>query len=129
MPITSQLDPSRELTTFVGKGKVSIDDILEMLKPFFEGQVTKNILWDFREATPDIGDLKGQLRRLVKTSDRARELRSDGKTALIASSDLVYGLLRMYQTFAELRGLAHKVRVFRAMEEAHQWLDVGEDTR
>lgn len=123
MPITSEQDHSRELTIFVGSGKVSIDDILEALRPFFEGQVTRDIIWDFSEVQPDVGDLTGQLRRLVKFSDRARELRAEGKTALVSKMDLVYGLLRMYQAFAELRGLAHAVRVFRTTEEAHRWID------
>jgi len=123
MTITSHLDQSRQLTTFIATGKVSFNDIIEALRPFFVGRATKNVLWNFCEAQPDLDDLTENINMIAKFSDKERELRSTGKTALVASTDLLYGLLRMYETFADLHDLAHSVEAFRTMEDALQWID------
>ncbi len=123
MPITSHTDQSKQLTTFVATGEVSFSDIIRALKPFFEGHATKNVLWDFREAQPDVDNLTENIDKLAEHSDKERELRSTGKTALVGTKDLMYGLLRMYETFANIHSLAHSVKAFRTIEEAYQWLD------
>lgn len=123
MPITSHLDQSRQLTTFVATGEVSFNDIIEALRPFFLGRATKNVLWNFCEAQPDVDDLSKNIEMIAKFSDKERVLRSAGKTALVATADLMYGLLRMYETFADLHGLAHSVMAFRRIEDALQWID------
>ena len=57
---------------------------------------------------------------LVKTS---LGLRHGGKTAYVAMSDSVYGIIRMYKAFLESKDIAHEVQVFRSLDEAQQWLD------
>jgi hypothetical protein len=44
-----------------------------------------------------------------------------GRAAVIASSNLIYGLLRMYEVFNE--GNPAQIRVFREPDEALKWLE------
>jgi hypothetical protein len=60
------------------------------------------------------------LRRLAADVRNRPQLRAKSKSAVIASSNLVYGLLRMYEVFSE--GDPVEMRVFRKPEEAMAWL-------
>jgi hypothetical protein len=60
------------------------------------------------------------LRKLAADIKHRPELRARSKSAVIASSNLVYGLLRMYEVFSE--GDPVEMRVFRKPEEAMAWL-------
>ena len=60
------------------------------------------------------------LRRTAADAKRRPELQVPGRAAVLTSSNLVYGLLRMYEVFNE--GNPAEVRVFRRPEEAMTWL-------
>jgi hypothetical protein len=60
------------------------------------------------------------LRRTAADTSNRPEMRVPGRAAVLASSNLIYGLLRMYEVFSE--GQATKIRVFRQPEEAMAWL-------
>ena len=51
MPITSQVDKSKNLTIYTLTGELTIDEIHEALKSFWEAhELTLNLLWDARSA-------------------------------------------------------------------------------
>jgi hypothetical protein len=55
--------------------------------------------------------------------DKANEEKLAGmRTALVATTDLVFGFARMYQTLAEVRDSPLTVEVFRTTEKAREWL-------
>jgi hypothetical protein len=59
--------------------------------------------------------------RKVAADVRSRpEMSVPGRAAVLASSNLVYGLLRMYEVFSD--GDPVEIRVFRKPEEAMAWL-------
>jgi hypothetical protein len=60
------------------------------------------------------------LRKTAADAKRRPELQVPGRAAVLASSNLVYGLLRMYEVFNE--GNPAEIRVFRRPEEAMAWL-------
>jgi len=45
-----------------------------------------------------------------------------GKTAIVVNETLKFGLVRMYETFAEREGIATETRPFYDLAEAAQWL-------
>jgi len=49
------------------------------------------------------------------------------RTPIVASTDLLYGFSRMYQSLAELRGSPLTVEVFRTVGEAREWLGLQDD--
>jgi hypothetical protein len=60
------------------------------------------------------------LRRTAADAKRRPQLQVPGRAAVLASSNLIYGLLRMYEVFNE--GNPAEIRVFRKPEEAMAWL-------
>ena len=94
-PITARTDRSKDLTTYLCSGQISVDEILSALKEYFSGEVTKNVLWDFAEADvdmhqPQIDRLMIYLRRLPP---QELEKRRGGRVAIIAPKEYVIGIM------------------------------------
>ena len=60
------------------------------------------------------------LRRTAEESKKRPQMQVPARAAVLASSNLIYGLLRMYEVFNE--GNPSETRVFRKPEEAIAWL-------
>jgi hypothetical protein len=82
----------------------------------------------FRPGMPGIIDCRRvkslfsilDLRRTAADAKQRPKMQVPGRTAVLASSNLIYGLLRMYEVFNE--GNPARIRVFREPEEAMAWL-------
>ncbi|MDD2271384.1 MAG: hypothetical protein PHP95_11815 [Desulfuromonadaceae bacterium] len=48
--------------------------------------------------------------------------RRNAKVAIVAPSDLVFGLSRMYETFSEVNSMPQNIYVFRNQADADKWL-------
>jgi hypothetical protein len=122
MPINSTIDHSRDLTIHTGTGDVSFEEVMTTLRQSWEGQTTKNALWDARKAkTPDLSS--HDLERIADYIMTHAEKRAGGKSAMVAPSELEYGLSRVYDAWHDIRRFPFQFRVFRSIEEANEWLD------
>ncbi len=82
-------------------------------------------LWDSRDTT-NIGDLSGSdIRQIGVIMAANASRRGSGKTAVVVSGDLGFGMARMYELVTE-GDRANTFRVFRDMEQARTWLGVEE---
>ena len=79
----------------------------------FSGDVSQAVLIDI--SAKDVS-------QIAHVPRQSLELRQDGKTVIIAPSDLAFGLSRMYQTSTQPEPLPFEVQVFRDSEAAHKWL-------
>jgi hypothetical protein len=71
----------------------------------------------------DFADLTAaQIRALVDAQARNKVKRGGGRAAIVVSQEVAYGLVRMYEAYADQQ-VALRPRVFRSYEEAHAWLD------
>jgi len=124
LPITSHTDPSQKLTALTAKGDITLEDIIEVVKNFKSDPPEKYILWDFSEAYPADPFDAEDMDRIATLAKSNLNLRSqpDGKTAFVATSDFIFGIIRMYTTYLELQQPTHEIQVFRSLEDAHQWL-------
>jgi hypothetical protein len=125
MPITSKVDKKMNLTTFTLTGELTLDEILGALKSFWKGrELTLNTLWDTRNAI--VTHLKssemGKIAEFIGQNRNRFEERKNRKAAIVASTDLQYGLSRILGTVYEREDVPIKLRPFRKMEEAVQWL-------
>jgi hypothetical protein len=125
MTITRSVDQEKQLTIFIVVGKPSFEETLEVLKPFYEKHPTKNLLWDFRNASFETLSSKN-LEAIADYVKQHGEVRAGGKTAFVVSKDLEYGLFRMIETFGEIRKIPIYTEVFRSMDEAVHWLEEDE---
>ncbi|HTA21737.1 MAG TPA: hypothetical protein VK989_20730 [Polyangia bacterium] len=60
------------------------------------------------------------LRRTAADARTRPQMQVPGRAAVLASSNIIYGLLRMYEVFNE--GNPSQTRVFRELEPAMAWL-------
>jgi hypothetical protein len=129
MPITSQVDKTKNLIIYTMTGELTLDDIQNKIKSFWEAHdLTLNTLWDARSAK--LTNLKSSdMERITALISRYRhrfEERRGGKSAVVASSDLQFGLSRVLGTLYEIKDFPAKLQIFRIMDEAMAWLDQDE---
>jgi hypothetical protein len=65
------------------------------------------------------------LRKTAADAKKRPQMQVPGRAAVLATSNLIYGLLRMYEVFNE--GNPAEIRVFRKPEEAMVWLKDGDE--
>lgn len=119
--ITTIRDEARDLTAHLCEGRVAIEEIAETIRKFYSGVPTRHVLWDLTEA--DVSDIhSSQIESLADLVKSIAHSRSGGKTALVAASDLSFGLSRVYQALAEITDQASELQVFRSVEEARAWI-------
>lgn len=131
MPIAYRIDHDQRLVLANPHGALTDADIFGYQQEAWSRADTKEYdeLVDMRGVTQvafvpadrmsDLADLSGSM-------DAPGSL---SKLAIIATNDLHFGLARMYQTKREMAAQGTKtVRVFRAREDALQWLGVSIET-
>ena len=129
MPIILKVDKANSLTIFTMIGEINIDEIHDAIKSFWQAQeLTLGALWDVRHAK--LTDLESSDVERIAASIRQYahrfEERNTGKTAIVASSDLQFGLSRILGTFYEIEDIPTPLKIFRNMDEAMEWLDQDE---
>ena len=123
MSITSNIDPSRQLSTFIATGKISSYEIIETMESFYNKQPIENVLWDFRYADLKALIFSDELENVTTSFFKSNwKLKKAGKTAIVAPNDLWFSVARMYAKIAEIKNLSHIIQIFRFMDEAIKWL-------
>lgn len=128
MPARDHFDAERNLLLVVFDGTIADEDLLKYARQAIETSRSSgghDELIDLR-AIEDAGQIESRtLRRvadLFTSSDRTPE---QSRVAIVATSDVQYGLARMYQAFRSESPL--DLRVFREMEEARAWLGISSE--
>lgn len=119
--IQATKDVGAQLTSIKASGKFEAREMLDWLMRYYEGEVTKFILWDFAQA--DLSALKTEeLRGFAAEARVHAQSRKGGKTALVFSRDSDFGLGRLFEALAEMEEVPFTVRSFRSMKKAKEWL-------
>ncbi len=84
---------------------------------------TTLILWDFTNATWS-GIATDELQELTRKAKKYS--RKGGKTALVFSKDIDFGIGRMLEAFAEMEAYDYEFGSFRNRKDAKEWLDIRE---
>jgi len=125
MPITSHVDKTKNLIIYTLTGEPTLDDIRSKIKSFWEAHaLALNALWDVRQAKlTDLKSSDGSITALIGQYTHRFEERKGGKSAVVASSDLQYGLSRILGALYEIKDFPTQLKIFRIMDEAFEWLD------
>lgn len=126
MAFDFRIDIEKRVVLFRAEGSFSSEELLTCVEavlaaPGFEPDF--NHLVDLRRITtfePGAADLRARARR---DHDDARL--DAGRIAIVSSSDIVFGMARMYEILME--DAAVSVRTFKTMEEAMKWLGLPAD--
>ena len=126
MSISSQIDHVNGITIFSASGKLTFDEAMAEVKMFYI-QPTPNVVWDLRSVS-EVNLSSSEIWEIASFRPRHESSkRINGKTAIVTSQDLLFGLSRMFQSFSENEDVPFAVMIFRTMEEAQGWLD-NDDT-
>lgn len=113
---------STDLTTFKVKGSLVFDEVMVVVKSFYEGEPTSNVLWDLID-TSEIKITSDQLQKIVDFQPRYEGTRASGKTAFAAKQDLEFGLSRVFQAHSRIKDAPYAIGVFRSTQDAMDWLE------
>jgi hypothetical protein len=127
MTITISVDHDKQLTDIKVVGTLSFNEALDTLHDFYQKSPTKNLLWDFSDASFD-NISSWNLKKLTDYVKQYGHLRIGGKTALVAPNDLERGLLqmleiRLLEAFDETDEIPIRLEISRSVDEAISWLD------
>ncbi len=127
MPIETTQDKEQNLTIHVVTGQLTEEEVFTTLERFYGGETTALVLWDFSQAemssiTPAV------IQRIIRKSAESGARKQRRKTAAITPSDLLFGLGRMAESYADFEALPFDFRVFRSREMALEWLISKNDT-
>jgi hypothetical protein len=119
------LRDAENVTVFTVSPEAGADDILQASLSFIRAP-TRLALWDLRrstlnEATTD--ELRHATRKFLSA---ALAQKQGGRAAIVIGGEAAFGLMRMLITHAELGGYAVKLRAFRNLAAARNWL-LGRD--
>jgi hypothetical protein len=119
---TYRIDKERSLVVSTGTGVLTKEDILGHMDriskdPDFNPDFSQ--LADFRQITAvEFGP--EEVRQFAQRSIYSPRARR----AILVKDDLQFGLARMFEIYRELNGESG-IRVFRTLEEAMDWIQIG----
>jgi hypothetical protein len=123
MPITYDIDRSRDLTVFSVSGEVGYQEFISALNDYGRKGTTFFELYDLRSISGK-RLTTGEISSLADFLSRHPELRSPGnKTAVVVSEDIDYGFSRMISILTE-DTTAYDIEVFRDIDGAWKWLGI-----
>ena len=123
MPITYSIDRDANLITTIGSGNVTLDEVREhfdelvLVLPHAQ---RLDVLLDMTRCTslPRFYELRAVVQHMDSFGERLRF----GRCAIVATRELLYGLLRVFEIYAGSK--FEHIRVFRSERDAKEWLAV-----
>jgi hypothetical protein len=123
---TYSIDTKENVILVEFEGDISVDDYRRLLTEWVESpdfQISPKVLIDQRRGrmTVSVEDARTQPMWVERLQDRLGEPR----VAVVTSSDLDFGMNRMFEISSEDL-LSHTGKVFRDIAEAREWLGIGD---
>jgi hypothetical protein len=126
MPVEHSFDTDANLLIVVLRGPVGDEDLLKYAHHITEDpsiSAGHDELIDLREVETGGEVTSPVLRRIASMFSEIDRTPEQTRVAMVANSDVSYGLSRMYQAFRSESPL--DLRVFREMSEARIWLGLS----
>ncbi len=126
MPLKYRIVPALKIAYVRGAGTVTANEIMiEGAKMLAENEWVNgyHILCDYREIT-DFNLMIEDLNRIVSQDQENELLFDQSKCAIVAGSDFVFGISRMWETLSEYTKV--KTMVFKNIKDSLCWLGIDE---
>ena len=121
MPVSRETHAEFDLTIFTAMGSVPFSEQMDVLKSFYNGPPTGNVVWDFTHAT-EVAISGDELRAIIQYTGEHAHLRPAGTTVLVVNTTLKYGLARMASAYAELEATPWDMKIFETLDAALGWI-------
>lgn len=119
--IQTVIDKTKDLTIQTVTGEITAEEIINKIKEYYTGKTTSHILWDFSNAS--LGKISPEdIQKIVSLTKEFSHFRRDGKTAMVFSSQLGFGLGRMYDILHDVGKSKVTHKAFLDNESAMKWL-------
>ncbi|HEY2867463.1 MAG TPA: hypothetical protein VGJ02_10260 [Pyrinomonadaceae bacterium] len=119
MAINFHIDTVNRRIYSKASGLVTLADLLKHIKSEVDPEVARfSEIFDCTGATTDL--TVEQVRMLAEARRQIARSQPASPTAVVATNDLFFGMLRMFDMLTET---VRPMRVFRDLKSAEQWLD------
>jgi hypothetical protein len=115
--IKTNIIEAGSIVEFIMEGNCVLEEVLDIISTQYCNFST-GVLWNFSEGSNI--NLSTEDMKLI--ANMAKKHAIHRRTAYIGSIDLEYGLLRMYEAYAEMAHVSPTMKVFRHRDAAMQWL-------
>ncbi len=123
MPYSTEVIDGGRGILHVGRGIVSGEELIASAKGVFEmvkgGSSPSYALADLSEVV-DLRVSAEEIRRNAEINIQISKYIRDGKVAIVAPRDHIYGIARMWQAYSEETGWI--TQIFRSKGEAIEWI-------
>jgi len=121
--IETIVDSQGDLSVFTVNGELTADEIIERVEEYYTKHPTKLVLWIMGDVDLSAITREG-IERIIQTAKKNTGKRKEGKTAIVGSKDIEYGLARMYEAYTGLENLPYEYKIFKNVDEAKEWLGI-----
>ena len=119
-------DLDNNLATHVVKGNINTLAIITKVKAFIADRPTKFEIWDLTEGA--IHSLYAEdIESMAQVFKEPAEVGRIGKSALVFSDNLSYGIGRMIEVYFSMEKITVEIQCFRSLKEARQWLGIKDE--
>jgi hypothetical protein len=129
MPATHHIDSSSRLLITTWEGEAVDIDFIEAIKKYQQDIQSNSDYHHFNEIV-DLTKITGiklttnGIKHISSIASSTDQNRASTKLALIVSSNLAFGLARMYEAYRSMSKDGHKeIRVFKNKNEAFVWIN------
>ena len=113
----SQLSDGK-ITSFKVEGEPTVEELIDVIKTHF-ANVGEGIIWDFRGGEVSVFSTQD----LMLLANHVTQYAHHKKTAFVGPTDIQFGMLRVYEVYAEYMNVPPAMKTFRKMEDAINWLN------
>jgi hypothetical protein len=129
MQISTIDDPDVGIRRHTVTGEIIFPVLMEELESIYSDpkfQADQSSLWDLRKASTKRFTAP-EVRKVVSLVSRYWGAEGSPRSALVVSTDLDFGMARMYEMLLEAE-MGPSVKVFRDIEAAELWVTTGESS-
>ena len=127
MSILKKIDKERNVTVFTLVGRVDINSVRKVLEDMMESiPLKQHLLLDIRPAIFSRPLENEEIYALVEDLERypgRPQTRGSGKSAVITDTDICFGIMRMFSSFAQYKKIPLALIPFRTMADAIKYFE------
>jgi hypothetical protein len=121
MMIETTILEADSIACFKVVGKFDVGEMLAVMKDVYPS-IERGVVWDFSEC--DLSQVT--IHEMRSVAQGVYKYAKHHKSAGVGRDDLKFGILRMYETYAEMERVPPIMRIFRNADDALNWLRAGE---
>ena len=126
MPLTYEIDRSKDLTIFTAAGEVTYNEFLNAVDSYIKAGPTRYEILDCLNSTGWETVTFEQIKQVIQR-EASRSSRNNWQTAIVVSSNIGLTLTRIYQGMTEVETTPQQAKVFRSLEDAYLWLNIPQE--